>query len=52
MTCKLAEYVARQYDDANEFRTGMEQLELVPLTESMLPDANAMPVKMELWKIA
>jgi hypothetical protein len=39
MTQKIAEYVTCQFNDASEFRMGMEQLELEPLAEPMPPNA-------------
>jgi hypothetical protein len=51
-TQEVAEYVTSQYNDAAEFRIGMEKLELTQLAKPMLPGANAMSVKMKLWQLA
>jgi hypothetical protein len=51
-TRKIAEYVSRQYDDADEFRIGMVRFELVPLAEPMLPEDNAMVVELKLSEMA
>ncbi len=50
-TREIAEYVSREYDDAEEFRTGMEEQLLPTLTVPPLSANNASRVEFELWKI-
>jgi hypothetical protein len=50
-TQDIAEYMASQYNDAAEFRIGMERLELAQLAEPTLPGANATPVELKLWEL-
>jgi len=51
-TRKVAEYVSRQYDDAGEFRTGMIDQVLPPLSMPADPLDPASMVQVEMWKIA
>ncbi len=50
-TREIAKYVTWEYDDAKEFRIGMEDQLLPVLTEPHLPDADVSRVEFELWKI-
>ena len=50
-TREIAEYVGREFDDAGEFRTGMVEMRLPPLTEPPPPAADT-PINFELWKMA
>ena len=50
-TRKIAEYVARSYDDAGDFRTGMIDLDLPDIQAPPDPDVSK-PLEFEMWKIA
>ena len=50
-TREIAEYVGREFDDAGEFRTGMVEMRLPPLTEPPPPAVDT-PINFELWKMA
>lgn len=48
MTCKVAKYIGWEYDNAGDFSTGLFDLELQNLIESVLPkdpDANKIEYK-------
>ena len=50
-TREIAEYVGHEFDDAGEFRTGMVEMRLVPLTEPA-PPTDDNQIRFELWKMA
>jgi hypothetical protein len=50
-TREIAEYVGREFNDAGEFRTGMVEMRLPPLTEPSPPAVDT-PINFELWKMA
>ena len=50
-TREIAEYVGCKFDDAGEFRTGMVEMRLTPLTEPA-PPTDDNQIRFELWKMA
>ena len=50
-TRKIAEYVARNYNDAGDFRTAMIDLDLPDIQAPTNPDVSK-PLEFEMWKIA
>ncbi len=50
-TREIAEYVSWEFDDAEEFRMGMEDQLLLVLCEPEPPGHDATRVQFELWKI-
>ena len=50
-TQEIAEYVGGEFDNAGEFRTGMVEMRLPPLTE-LPPPADDMVINFKPWKMA
>lgn len=50
-TREIAEYVAKMYDHAGEFRMGLINLELEDIQQPPAPDANAGFADTEMYKI-
>ena len=50
-TEEIAKYAGCEFDDAGEFRTGMVEMRLPPLTEPP-PAADDTAINFKLWKMA
>ena len=50
-TREITKYVIHEFDDTGEFRTGMVEMRLMPLTKPTAPAADDQ-VAFELWKMA
>jgi len=50
-TREIAEFVARKYKDAGEFRKGMVKMHLPILDEPDTPDKNVTPMDIKIWAL-